>query len=465
MPLPEIPPLKDYQAYAVDWVLNRLYTRDQMGAGVFLDPGLGKTRTSLTVADTLIRLGEVRRVLVVAPLRPVYSVWPDEIRKWRLNHSYIVLHDQHRQAMSENCKIEIVNPEGLKHLTKIKGRWDLLIVDESTKFKTWGTWRMRWLKKMLPHIPKRIILTGTPAANSLGDLFSQMYIVDDGEALGNTATYFRENYMTKGGYEGKQWVFREKMRAELLSLIDDKVLRMKAEDFLDMPKLLFRDVWCKLEPKEMREYKRLKKQLMAQLASGDIFAKTSGGAYAKCKGFANGTVYNTPEDEYGNKGKRETHAVHDKKLDALEDLLDELAGKPLLIGYQNTCDMERMKARQAFKAAPVIRGGMKAEEVQVIVKKWNKGHYRSMMCQVQSVSHGMNLQEACNDVAWLGLCDSPEVYDQFFRRIYRLGVKGDQVRIHRFLTEDTVDVTMRDRIEGKFATQSEFLEALKKHAA
>jgi SNF2 family DNA or RNA helicase len=362
--------------------------------------------------------------------------------------------------MRENCELELVNPEGLPKLRSLKGRWDLVVVDESTKFKTWGTkTRMRPLKSMLTTIPKRIILTGTPTANSLADLHSQMYIVDDGDAIGKTKTFFQQTFMAKGGYLGREWIIKESMRDELQSRIQDKVLRMQAEDYLDMPQLVINDIWCQMPPKCCSEYNRLKRELYAELETGDVFASTAGAAYAKCKQFANGTVYTS--DILGN---RTSHIAHDEKISALVDLVEELCSKPLLVGYQYTHDLERIMQHRAFKKAKFIRGGMKIKEVEGIVAEWNRGEIPVLLCQTDAVSHGMNMQEACNDVAWFGVTDKPEVYDQFFRRVYRLGVSGDQVRIHRLLTKGTVDEIMVERLSGKFATQSEFLESLKQHA-
>lgn len=458
---PDVDPLKGYQSYAVEWALNRLFTRDCMGAALFLDPGLGKTRTTLTIFDILFSLREIRRALVVAPLRPMYSVWPAEIRKWKFNRSHIVLHQQHRQAMAENCKIEIVNPEGLDKLRNVEGRWDIIAIDESTKFKTWKTKRFKTLREMLPTIPKRLILTGTPAANSLADLHAQMFIVDNGEALGRTQTDFRREYMERGGYLGREWVFRDDKKDEILEKIADRALRMQAEDHLDMPRLVKNDIWCTLPGPCLAEYKKLKRELFIQLATGDIFANSAAGAYTKCKQYANGACYSIDP----NTGKRESHRAHDEKIGALIDLHEELNGKPLLIAYQFEQDMIRIKQTSAFKHTPVINGNSKEKDVHETLRLWNLGRHPAMLCQTASMSHGVNAQEACNDVAFFGLCDSPEVYDQFFRRVYRLGVKGSQVRIHRILMEGTVDEAMLDRIEGKGATQAAFLESLKRHAA
>lgn len=454
-------PLHNYQAIANDWALARMYSRGQKGAGLFLDPGLGKTRTSLTTAQTLIDLNEVRRVLVIAPLRPVYNVWPSQIEQWfGRDLSYSILHDQYKQAFNLNCQIEIVNPEGLPHLVEQAGRWDLLIIDESTKFKHWSTRRMAYLKKLLPFIRYRMILTGTPAANSLADLHAQMYILDDGARLGKTVTYFRDRFMMRGGWQGRQWVMRPDKEKELLGLVQDCCLRMDAETYLDMPELVHNDIWVELPPECRTEYNRLKRELYAQLESGDVFATTAAGAYTKCKQFANGQVYNTGED-----GVKTSHKAHDLKLTALADLAEELSGKPLLLLYEFKHDLEYAQNHKAFKNAPFIRGRMKAKDVEKILYDWNCGITPVLMAQWQTISHGINMQDGgCNDIGWLGIPDNPEIYDQGFRRVYRQGVKGKQVRVHRVLARKTVNETQLERLLDKNMTQADFLDKLKEHA-
>lgn len=456
-------PLHPYQDFAVRWELNRLLVRSQQGAGLFLDPGLGKTRTTLTVIDTLLALREIRRVLLLAPLRPVYSVWPQEIEKWGFPHSYSILHGNLAKGLRKDATIEIMNYEGLSKLQNMQNRWDLIACDESTFCKTWSTKRNKFLHKILPSIPKRSIMTGTPASNSLADLHAQMYIIDNGEALGKSVTYFRNQYMTRGGYMGRQWMLREEKKDEIMGLIRDKVLCMKAEDHLDMPRLVVNDIWCDMPTAVMKQYKKFQRELAIELESGKLWCESQSSAYAKCKQFAGGTVYQTEID-----GSRTSLRAHDVKIQALRDLHEELAGKPLLVFYYYTQDLIRL--RETFKGAPAIRGKdengkkMSLQEVNDLIQKWNKGLIPILFCQWQSASHGLNMQKACNDVACFGIVDSLEVYDQAYRRVYRQGVVGNQVRIHRLLTRGTVDVVMLERLNGRFKTHEEFLAALKKHS-
>lgn len=453
-------PLHPYQKKAVNWAMTRLFVKDDKGAGIFLDPGLGKTRVTLTIMDGLFGAGVINRALIVAPLRPIYTVWPAEFTKWGFPQSHVILHNQYAAALACGAAVELVNYEGLVKLKDLAGRWDLIVLDESTFIKNWSTKRTKYLRKMIPNIPKRIILTGTPASNSLQDLHSQVFMLDDGAALGKTVTAFRARYCMQGGWKGQKWLVRPGVRDAIKDAIKDRVLRMQAEDHLDMPELVQHQVWVELAKPAYKEYKRLKRELFAQLETGEVFAATAASAYGKCRQFANGQVYTMTEE-----GQREYHVAHDEKYKALCELHEELAGKPLLIFYPFAHDLQEVtKKGSPFRGCPVISGGMSPSAVQKILDGWNAGKYHAILAQWQAASHGLNMQGCCNDVACLGVVDSLEVYDQAIRRVYRQGVKGSQVRIHQILTKSTVDEVMLERLQGKHQSQSEFLNALKRHA-
>ena len=438
---------------------------------------MGKTRISLEIIQQLYELGEIQRTLVVAPLRPVYAVWPNEIAKWGVTQSWSILHGQLHQAIRQNAQIEIINPAGLPKLFERKGRklkrlfprrWDLLIVDESTGFKTWGALRSKLIRALLPDVRKRLILTGTPTAQSLADLHGQMFIVDDGESLGASARYFRREYMYKGGFKGRQWLLMPGQEAKLQAAIADRVLRMEACDYLDMPELVYNDIWVRMPEAVMPEYRRLKRDLLAKLQSGDVFAKTAASAYGKCRQFANGAVYDNDDSQANH--LRPFHKPHDEKVSALAELCDELNGKSVMIAFQFGHDLRRLKAHRYFADAPVIAGRdelgkiLSAKTVDAIVEKWNSGGTRFLLVQPQSMSHGLNLQFGGHDIAWFGLTDSAEVYRQLNARIYRQGATG-QVRVHHILTAETVDEIMLARLRQKGQDEASFLEALKAHAS
>jgi superfamily II DNA or RNA helicase len=410
----------------------------------------------------MIQLGEVKRVLVVGPLRPIYTVWGPERKLWGFPQQDIILHGQYAQALAMGLQVEYVNYAGLHRIEDLDGRWDLIIVDESTFAKNWMRKRSKRLQKMIKHIPYRIILTGTPASNSLADLHAQIYLLDEGKALGKNVTEFRRRFCRQGGFRGRQWIIRSSVKKELCEAIDHLVLRMKAEDYLDMPKLIFNNIWTKMPDSSYSQYKRLKRELFAELESGEVFAATAGAAYTKCKQFANGQVYSTDED-----GTKHSHVAHREKVKALYELHEELAGKPLMIFYHYKHDVEQIKvqAGSPFKNTPVIRGGMKPNEVSSILDDWNAGKLHAILAQWQAVSHGLNMQKGgCADLACFGVPDSLDVFEQAYRRVYRQGNDESHVRVHRLLTLGTVEETQLERLEGKHKTQSSFLSALKRHA-
>ena len=473
-------PLHDYQTRAVDFLLDRLTVLDEPGAGLFLDPGLGKTRITLTAIDLMFSMKVINRVLVLAPLRPLYTVWPVERRDWGFPQVTAVLHKQHEKALLRNRPIELMNFGSLKKISEIKDRWDLLVVDESTYLKTWTTNRMGYVKKLIKTIPKRIILTGTPAANSLGDLFSQMFIVDDGESLGNTITGFRKNFCEvdtqKSGRQYTKWKIKTHSKTKIFNSIKDKVLRMQAEDYLDMPDLVHNNLNVELSDAVMRQYRRFEKELVAEIEQHQqehpeiVYAPNMASAYTKCRQLAAGPIYKIDADgrrqpKKGSIAGFEYAVAHQEKVKALEELAEMLNGKPLLIAYNFTSELAELLSSNYFKAAGVINGKVKPADVEKAIKLWNDDNLQFLICQWRAASHGLNLQKgSCQDLAAMSLTDSPETYEQWYRRVYRQGQRAKQVRVHRVIARGTVDEVQLARLNGKFATQAEFLNALKSHA-
>jgi len=456
-------PLHGYQTRVANWVLDRIFVNQKnkiRGAGVFLDPGLGKTRTTLSILDFLFQLGAIRKALIVGPLRPVYSVWPVELKRWGFPQTYQILHGKTPSNLKADAQIELMNFDSLHKLTHIEDRWDVIVLDESTQIKNWGTNRTKNVKKLAKSIPGRILLTGTPASNSLVDLFPQLYVIDGGEALGKTVGGFRRTFCRPSGQQQwNKWIVRKDDQERLQAAIKDKVIRLQAEDYLDMPDLIKNDVWIDLDVKHLAQYRKLKRELFAQLETGDISIASAAAAYGKCRQFANGHVYDN---------EKAVHIAHKEKIRALMEVHEELAGKPLLVFYHFKHDLAQIQkgigSEKPFRNSPVIQGGMKPEEVENILAKWNDGKYHAILCQWQAASHGLNMQGACNDVACFGVVDSLETYEQAYRRVYRQGVTGGQVRVHRLLCRQTVDEIMLERLNGRHQTNTEFLGALKKHA-
>jgi SNF2 family DNA or RNA helicase len=203
-------PMHGYQQKVAYWTLGRIFEQDELGAGVFLDPGLGKTRTTLSVLDFLFQIGAIRKALIVGPLRPIYSVWPNEIKRWGFPQTYQILHGKTARNLKSDAQIELMNYGSLHKIADLENRWDVIVLDESTYIKNWSTNRTKNIKKLAKSIPSRVLLTGTPASNSLADLFAQMYIIDGGQALGKTVGGFRRNFCRPAGQQQwNKWVVKK----------------------------------------------------------------------------------------------------------------------------------------------------------------------------------------------------------------------------------------------------------------
>ena len=455
-------------------------------AALFLDPGLGKTSISLCLIRGLIRAGVlgmirdgvIRQVLVIAPLRVCYSVWPAEIREWRQFSGlrFSIVHgtpQQRADALKVDADIYLINPEGIPWLSEQSDlSFDALIVDESTKFKSpkmrtksKGVTRFAALKKLLPMFKRRYILTGTPTPKSLIDLWAQIYILDFGERLGKNITAFRKRWFNRGWMPG-QYHLKPGAKEEIEAAIADIALVMDCRDLLDMPELITNDIFVELPPKVRTAYNRLEKELFFELDGlGDDYegpiselAVNVGTKYGMARQVANGGLY-VEKDAEG--GRREAF-THSAKVDALQDLHEELNGKPLLVVFHYRHELKRLLKRFG-KSTPVIAGGVPASDVNQIVDRWNAGKIPLLLCQPQAMSHGLNMQKGGNHMAWLGVTDDLEVYLQTIARLWRQGQTSGSVFVHRILAAKTVDEAMIDKSQEKDANQRSFIEALKQY--
>ncbi len=462
--------LHEYQMQAVNFMVQQLCSpQPPRGAGLFADPGLGKTAMTLKALEFLRSIGRVRRVLVIAPLWVVMNVWGQEIDKWGFALTYARSHGSPKkrlQAIESDADVVLINPENTRwlydHREALERQgFDTLVIDESTKYKNWSSKRSSYLRRILPIMPYRIILTGTPASNSLSDVFPQIYLLDNGKRLGTSLRKFRSQYMSQGGFQGRQWFFKSSMKDDLFRRIGDIVLRLDCEDHLDMPEKIVNDIWIDLPHKVRSQYDLLEQKLFMELESGDLaVANSASSVYGMCRQIVNGGIY--LKDEQGNRTGFEE--LHDAKVDVLESLVEELSGKPLMCFFQFDHDLARIRNRKSLRDSLFIKGGMRPKEVSETIERWNVGKVPLLLCQPQAVSHGLNLQHGGTDICWFGLTDQLEVYLQSNARIWRQGVSG-AVRIHRVLSRDTVDVAMRRRLEDKEAGQGALLRALRDYAS
>jgi SNF2 family DNA or RNA helicase len=440
-----------YQLTAVQWLISR------GGAGLFLDPGLGKTSVTLAAYKILRDKGIARKALVVAPRRPMYEVWPAEINKWAdfEDITYVVLHGSDKEeALEIDADIYIINPEGLAWLFTSKRfeklNVDILIADELSKFKHSQTQRFKLIKPYLPKFQRRWGLTGTPASNGLMDLFGECYMLDCGNALGRFVTHFRNNYFIQSGFGGYEYKPRVGAYEQILERIKPLALHMQAEDYLQLPELVYQDVKVRLDPAAMGIYKTMEDAFFVQLESEEVTAVSASAVGIKCRQIANGAVYND---------NKEVSAVHNEKLDALESLLEELNGQPALVLYEFNHDKDRILER--FPGAPYIGGGQSDKKVSAYIMEFNAGTLPVLLAHPASAGHGLNLQKVSNHVIWFGLPWDLELYDQALRRVYRQGNPNTHVFIHHIVAEKTLDEKVLKVLKQKDRLQRNFLAALK----
>lgn len=445
---------RNYQRKAIKFLLEKGH------AGLFQDPGMGKTSEVLAAFKILRAEGLINRALIIAPLRVCHSVWPKEVRKWD-DFRDLRIHVLHGKGRDLDAKADIycINPEGLGwlfvELSKRK-RWpfEWLVVDESTRFKHTNTQRFRLLKNHLAKFLRRTILTGTPTPNGLLDLFGQMFVVDSGKSLGRFITHFRNEFFFPSGYGGYEWKLQRDAEARIMARVKPVTLSMAAEDYLELPERVDNTIEVDLPEEVMRKYRELEREMIVQLESKTLVAASAGVVSMKCRQVANGGVYVD-----GPKG-RETVQLHDAKVDALESLVEELGGSPLLVAYEFGHDLERIRARFG-KKTPAIHGGMAVKESLRLEAAWNAGDLPMLLAQPQTVAHGLNLQESGFNIAWFGLIWDWEVHHQFNLRVLRQGQRSKRVFIHHIIANDTVDKIIYEALRDKHRDQKSFLNGLK----
>ena len=467
---------KPYQKTGLKFSLTNPFS------GLFLDPGLGKTSIILSLIDILVEAKCTRGVLVVAPLRVAGETWPNEINKWDnfKNLTYTVLHGKvgKQSIYGSNKNIYLINPEGLPwlygELVSIiqsggEPPFDTLIIDESNKFKS-PTAKSRFclIRDMLPLFKRRHILNGTPAPKGLLDVWAQICILDNGKALGANYYRFRNKFFHKDDYNEFSWYLNEGADEEIHELVAPLVLEMSASDHLDMPELLTNDIYVKLPTKAMAAYKELERDFLTHISSNEVSADTAAAKSMKCHQLANGAVYeDKPEDLTDQELKewrktRKTLVSHSVKIDALKDLVGELAGKPLLIAYNFKHDL--MALKKAFgQDLPYIGSGVSLSKTKELITKWNNGELPILAGHPASMGHGLNMQESCNDICWYSITWNLDFYLQFIARVYRQGVKGHQVRNHRIIAKNTIDELMVSVLVERGDTQDNLREAIKKY--
>lgn len=469
-----------YQKKAVKFLL------EHAAGALFLDPGLGKTSITLATIKMLKQKKVLDKVLLIAPLRVCYSVWPKEVDKWSDFNGIkvVVLHGPNKdELLKVEADVYVINPEGLEWLLQVKKtktptgktkvdvdlrRWkalgfDTLVVDELSKFKHTNTNRFKAIKLVLNTFRRRWGLTGSPASNGLLDLFGQCFILDQGRTLGPYISHYRMKYFVPS-HDGFSWNIREGAEQEIYERLNPLALRMAADDYLDMPTLIENNIRVDLPEPVRVVYDQLEDDLIAKLNDKVVVASNAAAASMKCRQVANGGIYIDPEVESLvklPKSKREWVNLHTEKVDALADLIEELQGSPLLVAYDFEHDLDRLRERLG-QDVPYIGGGVSAKRSAELEKAWNAGHLPVLLGHPQAMAHGLNLQEVGHHVCWHSLTWDFELYDQFIRRVLRQGNKSKKVFVHHIMARGTVDEVVLAAVKSKRKGQNALFDALKK---
>lgn len=399
---------------------------------------------------------EIDTVLIVGPKRVVSSTWPDEVEKWsHLSHlkiSKIIGSVKERQAaIKQKADIYLVSRDNLVWLIGEFGGsklpYDMLVIDESSSFKNPTAVRSKALKAVQPCFKRVVILTGTPAPNGLIDLWFQLWLLDRGERLGRFVTNYKDRFFLRvckpGSHHGK-YVPTEETKERIYGLIKDIVISMKSEDYLDLEPVRFIDVPIKLTPKVFKQYEDFERERVMELLESEVTAMTASVMSGKLLQFAGGAIY---DDE------KNTHEIHDEKLDALEELIEAANGSPVLVAYTFKHELARIMDRlKAYK--PVHFSTDKH------IKDWNAGKIPVMVMHPASGGHGLNLQHGGHIAIWFSLNWSLELYEQWNKRLPRPGQKK-QVVIYRLIATGTEDESVVKSLDSKGRTQEGLMQAVK----
>ncbi|WP_159335889.1 SNF2-related protein [Streptococcus dysgalactiae] len=437
----------DYQRYATNFIVNHKIS------AVLLEMGLGKSVISLSaINELMLDYFDVSRTLVIAPLRVAISTWPDEIKKWDhlkyLSYSVVTGSEKERlDALKKPAHIYIINRENVDWLiTKSGFKWffDMVVIDELSSFKSYQAKRFKSLLKARPKVKRIVGLTGTPSSNGLMDLWAEFRLLDMGERLGRYITGYRQNFFVPDK-RNQQMIFSYKPKdgaeKEIYQLISDITISMKSKDFLKMPECIINEVVVSLSEKEQKLYDSLKKDMVLSIGDDEIDAINAAALSSKLLQMASGAVYNDD---------KESIHIHDRKLDALEDLIEGANGKPVLIAYWFKSDLERIKKR--FKVREI--------KTSKDISDWNKGNIPVAVIHPASAGHGLNLQAGGSTLIWFSLTWSLELYQQTNARLYRQGQK-DTVVIHHIVSKGTIDEDVMKALKAKEKIQDALIDSVK----
>lgn len=437
----------EYQEYATNFILSHPI------AAILLEMGLGKSVITLTaIFDLTLDSFLIRKVLVIAPLRVARDTWPAEIEKWDhlngLTYSVAIGSEaQRKAALLQRAQVYLINRENVDWLINDSGipfDYDMVVIDELSSFKSHTAKRFRALRKVRPNVKRIVGLTGTPSSNGLMDLWAEIGILDMGQRLGRYISHFRNAYFVPDK-RNQQIIFTYKPKpgAEeaIYRLISDITISMKNTDYLKLPDLVINEIPVLLSEDERQQYEIMRSEMVLSIKGKEIDAVNAAALSNKLLQMANGAVY------VGNGG---VIRIHDRKLDALEDIIEAANGKPVLIAYWYKHDLERIMER--FPAIQLDN----AESI----KRWNDGEIPVAVIHPASAGHGLNLQAGGSCLVWFGLTWSLELYQQTNARLWRQG-QMDTVIIHHIVAKDTIDEQVMKTLKRKDKTQTALIDAVK----
>lgn len=438
----------EYQQYATDFIIKN------PTAAVFLEMGLGKSVIALTaILELCLERFEISRVLVIAPLRVARDTWPAEIQKWDhlkdLTYSVAVgTANERRAALRQKTFVHIINRENVQWLIEDSGipwQYDMVVIDELSSFKSHQSKRFKSLMKARPGVRRMVGLTGTPSSNGLMDLWSEFRVLDMGKRLGRFITHYREQFFEPDRRNGMQ-VFSYRPRAgaerEIYRRIGDITISMRSADYLKMPECVMNTVPVKLDSTEFEVYEEMESKMVTELDGVEIDAVNAAALTGKLCQLANGAIY-TPD---GN-----TVFFHERKLDALEDLIEGANGKPVLVAYWYKHDLARIQER--FK----VRELKSSKDIT----DWNAGKIPVAVIHPATAGHGLNLQAGGSTLIWFGLTWSLELYQQTNARLWRQGQQAETVVIHHIITRGTVDEDVMQSLSEKDRSQAALMRAVR----
>lgn len=442
----------DYQRYATEFILSHPI------AAVILQMGLGKTVCTLDAINRLMYDSfDVSKVLVIAPLRVAKVTWSDEIKKWdnlsHLRYSVAVGTEKERiEALKKDADIYIINRENVQWLvekSKVPFEFDMVVIDELSSFKNWNSKRFKAFMQVRPRVKRIVGLTGTPSPNGMMDLFAQFKCLDMGARLGRFITQYRNQYFVPDRMNG-QIVYSYRLRPgaekQIYDKIDDITISMKAMDHLKMPELIETRYPVYMDEVEQAQYDEMREDYLLPYKEEAITAANAAALSGKLCQMANGAIYSD---------SGEAVHIHDRKLEALEDIIEAAQG-PILLCYWFKHDLERITEK--LEQLKVSYSRIVTEEN---IRKWNEGKYDVGLIHPASAGHGLNLQHSSNHIVWFGLTWSLELYQQTNARLWRQGQKQDTVVVQHIVTAGTIDEDILDALQSKDASQTRLIDAVK----